>query len=39
MPQVCAWNNNGTPSEEDTFLTPYCEKCKLFWVAEPERER
>jgi hypothetical protein len=29
---VCARNPDGSPSEEDTFLTPYCSKCEIFWV-------
>lgn len=35
-PHVCAWNLDGSPSKEDTFKEPYCPKCKLFWVGEPE---
>lgn len=34
---VCAWEADGTPSEDDTFKSPYCAACRLFWVGEPEQ--
>jgi hypothetical protein len=37
IPQVCAWNADGSRSVEDTFLTPYCQACKLFWIGEPKQ--
>ena len=36
--QVCARNPDGSPSEEDTFPTPYCGSCNLFWVPQKAEE-
>jgi uncharacterized protein with PIN domain len=34
--RIEAWNADGTPSEEDTYMTAYCPACKLFWIPEEE---